>query len=56
MLCVNGKVDEYGQNHLLTFKEISSRRMRELRLGSFIVIVVLNVDKLRKLVLLNVEL
>jgi len=31
MLCVNGKVDESGQIHLLTFGENSSRRMRELR-------------------------
>jgi hypothetical protein len=27
MLCVNGKVDESGQIHLLTFGENSSRRM-----------------------------
>jgi hypothetical protein len=30
MLCVNGKVDESGQIRLLTFRENSSRRMREL--------------------------
>jgi hypothetical protein len=29
MLCVNGKVDESGQIHLLIFGENSSRRMRE---------------------------
>jgi hypothetical protein len=43
MLCVNGKVDESGQIHLLTFGENSSRRMRELGLDSFIEIVVLDV-------------
>ena len=30
MLCANEKVDESGQIHLLTFRETSSRRMREL--------------------------
>ena len=44
MLCVNGKVDESGQIRLLTFGENSSRRMRELGLGSFIVIVALDVS------------
>jgi hypothetical protein len=44
MLCVNGKVDEFGQIRLLTCRENSSRRMRELGLGSFITIVVLDVD------------
>jgi hypothetical protein len=44
MLCVNGKVNESGQIRLLTFGENLSRRMRELRLGSFIVIVVLDVS------------
>jgi len=34
MLCVNGKVDESGQIHLLTCGENSSRRMRELGSGS----------------------
>ena len=43
MLCVNGKVDEFGQICLLTFGENSSRRMRELGLSFFIVIVVLDV-------------
>jgi hypothetical protein len=43
-LCVNGKVDESGQIHLLTFGENSSRRMRELGSDSFIEIVVLDVD------------
>ena len=43
ILCVNGKVDESGQIRLLTFGENSSKRMRELGLGSFIVIVVLGV-------------
>jgi hypothetical protein len=44
MLCVNGNVNEFGQIRLLTFRENSSRRLRELRLGSFIVIIVLDVD------------
>jgi len=44
MLCVNGKVDESEQVHLLTFREISGRRMKELGSGSFIEIVILNVD------------
>jgi hypothetical protein len=44
MLCVNGKVDEFGQIHLLTFKENSRRRMRELGSASFIGIVFLDVD------------
>jgi hypothetical protein len=44
MLCVNGKVDEFGQIRLLTFRENSSRRMRELGSGSFIVIVFLYID------------
>jgi len=56
MLCVNGKVDESGQIHLMTFKENSRRRMREWGSGSFIGIVALDVDYLRKLVLLNLEL
>ena len=43
MLCVNGKVDEPGQIHLLTFRENSSRRIRELGSSFFIVIVVLDV-------------
>jgi hypothetical protein len=43
-LCVNGKVDESGQIHLLTFGENSSRMMRELGSDSFIEIVVLDVD------------
>jgi len=44
MLCVNGNVNESGQIHLLTFGENSSRRVRELGLGSFIVTIVLDVD------------
>jgi hypothetical protein len=56
MLCVNRKDDESRQIHLQTFRKISSRRMRELGSGSLIEIVVLDVDKLRKLVLLNLEL
>jgi len=43
MLCVNGNVNESGQIRLLTFGENSSRRVRELGLGSFIVIIVLDV-------------
>jgi len=33
-LYVNGKIDESGQFCLLTFREISGRRMKELRSGS----------------------
>jgi hypothetical protein len=44
VLCVNGKVDEPGQFHFLTFKEISGRRMKELGSGTFIEIIVLDVD------------
>ena len=44
MLCVNGKVDEPGQFHLLNFRETSGRRMKELGLGSFMEIVVLDVN------------
>jgi len=44
MLCVNGKVDESGHIRLLTFGENSSRIMRELGSGFFIVIVVLDVS------------
>ena len=44
MLCVNRKVDESGQFHLLTFREISGWRMKELGLGSFMEIVVLDVN------------
>jgi len=43
-LCVNRKVDESGQVHLFTFREISGRKMKELGSGSFIEIVVLDVD------------
>ena len=43
MLYVNGKIDESGQFRLLTFREISGRRMKELGSGSFIEIVVLDV-------------
>ena len=43
MLCVNEKVNESGEIRLLTFRENLSRRMRELRSSSFIVIVVLDV-------------
>ena len=44
MLCVNGRGGESGQAHLLTFDEISGRRMKELGIGSFIEVVVLDVD------------
>jgi len=44
MLCVNGWGGESGQAHLLTFDEISGRRMKELGTGSFIEVVVLDVD------------
>ena len=44
MLCVNGKVDESAQIHLLTFGENSSRRIREFGSDSFIRIVFLVVD------------
>jgi hypothetical protein len=47
---------ESGQACLLTFGEILGTRMRELRSGSFIEIVVLDVNKPRKLILLNLEL
>jgi len=43
VLCVNGKVDESGQFRLLTFKEILGMRMKELGLGPFIAVVVLDV-------------
>jgi hypothetical protein len=33
MLCVNGKVDESRQIHLLIFRENSNRMMRELGSG-----------------------
>jgi hypothetical protein len=36
--------DEFGQAILLTFDKISSGRIRELRSGSFIEIVVLDVN------------
>ena len=35
MLYVNGKIDESGQFRLLTFREISGRRMKELGSGSY---------------------
>jgi hypothetical protein len=41
---VNGRDDESRQARLLTFGEISSKRMRELGSGSFIEIIVLNVE------------
>jgi hypothetical protein len=44
MLCVNGKVDESEQVSLLIFREISGRKMKELGSGSFIEIVILDVD------------
>jgi hypothetical protein len=44
VLCVNGKVEKSEQFHLLTFREISGRKMKELGSGSFIEIVVLDVD------------
>ena len=34
VLYVNGKIDESGQFRLLTFTEISGRRMKELGSGS----------------------
>jgi hypothetical protein len=34
VLYVNGKIDESGQFHLLTLRDISGRRMKELGLGS----------------------
>jgi len=36
VLCVNGKVDEFGQFCLLIFRGISGWRMKELGSGSFI--------------------
>jgi hypothetical protein len=47
---------ESGQACLLTFNEILGRRMRELGSGSLIEIIVLDVSKPRKLILLNLEL
>ena len=44
MLCVNGKVDESGQFRLLTLREISGKRMKELGSGFLRKIVVLDVD------------
>jgi hypothetical protein len=44
VLGVNGKVDKSGQFHLLTFKGIFGKRMKELGSSSFIEIVVLDVD------------
>jgi hypothetical protein len=44
MLCVNEKVDESRQIHLLIFRENSNRMMRELGSGYFIEIVVLGVE------------
>jgi hypothetical protein len=44
MLCVNGKVNKSGQICLLTFRENSSRMMRELGSRFFIVIVVMDVS------------
>jgi hypothetical protein len=41
---VNGKVDESEQVSLLIFREISGRRMKELGSGSFIEIIILDVD------------
>jgi hypothetical protein len=43
VLC-EGKGDESGQTCVLTFDEISGRRMRELGSGSFIEIVDLDVS------------
>jgi hypothetical protein len=43
VLCVNGKVDEFGQFRIPTFREILGRRMKELGFSSFIEIVVLDV-------------
>jgi hypothetical protein len=43
MLCVNGKVDEFGQICPLIFRENSSRRMRELGSSFYMVILVLDV-------------
>ena len=44
MWCVNGNVEECGQIRLLTLRENSSRRIKELGSGSFIEIIVLDVD------------
>jgi len=44
MLCVNGRGDKSGQAYLPTFDEISGRRMKGLGIGSFIKIIVLDVD------------
>jgi hypothetical protein len=44
MLCVNGRGDEFGQARLPTFNAISGRRMKDLGSGSFIEIIVLDVD------------
>ena len=41
---MNGRGDKSGQVRLLTFGKISGRRMRELGSGSFIEIVVLDVN------------
>jgi len=44
MSCVNRRGDESGQAYLSTFSEILGKRMRELGSGSFIEIIVLDVD------------
>ena len=44
MLCVNGRGDKFRQAHLPTIGEILGKRIRELGLGSFIDIIVLDVD------------
>jgi len=44
MLCVNGRGDESGQARLPTFGEILGKRMRELGSGSYIEIIVLDVN------------
>jgi hypothetical protein len=44
MLCVNEKVEESGHIRLQTFRENLSRRMRKVGSGSFIEIMVLDVE------------
>jgi hypothetical protein len=44
MLCVNGRGGEFGQACLPTFGEIWGKKMRELGSGSYIEIIVLDVN------------
>ena len=44
MFYVNGKVDESGKIRLLIFGKSLSRSTRELRSGSFIIIIFLDVE------------